>query len=76
MDLRKYIEGRGWGAVSLLARDSGLSRGTIEKAARGEAISVGAARALSAATGGQVTAAVLAGLAVADSDPAADGDAA
>ncbi len=62
MDMSAYIEEHGRGTMAQLIRDSGLSRVTVEKAARGEAISVPAARALSAATDGQVPTAGLAGL--------------
>ena len=62
MKITKYIDDKGRGAVAELARASGLSRNTVEKAYRGEDISVAAALKLSEATGGKVPAAGLAGL--------------
>lgn len=62
MDLSKYIDDEGHGAVAALVRESGLSRNTIEKAQRGEPVGTKAAKALSAATGGKVSARSLAGL--------------
>lgn len=62
MTLNKYIEGGGHGCVARLVRESGLSRGTVEKAARGEHISVPHAKLLSRATGGVVSARRLAGM--------------
>jgi hypothetical protein len=62
MEISDYIESRGHGAVASLVRESGLSRNTIEKAQRGETIGPKAAKALSAATGGKVSARSLVGV--------------
>ncbi len=62
MDLRNFIEDTGHGAVAALVRKSGLSRNTIEKAQRGDPIGAKAAKALSAATGGKVSARSLVGV--------------
>lgn len=62
MDITEYIEKKGHGAVATLARESGLSRNTVEKAQRGEPISKPSAVALSGATGGKVSVRNLVGL--------------
>ena len=61
MKLSKWIDSYGWGAVAALARASGLSRGTIEKAAKDKLVSVDAAKRIAAATGGKESARALAG---------------
>lgn len=65
MDFPEFIRQGGHGAVARAVRKSGLSRNTVERAAKGLAIGAPQAKALSAATGEppMVSAIALAGLA-------------
>ena len=70
MDFPEYVASLGRGGMAAISRSSGVSRTTVEKAARGEPISVPGALTLSRATGGVVPATALAGLAGGAADPA------
>lgn len=62
MHLSLWLEKQGHGAVARLVRDAKVSRNTVEKAQRGEPISVTQAKAISVTTKGKVSAHELAGL--------------
>ncbi len=58
----EIVREMGHGGIAKLVRSSGLSRNTLEKAARGEDIGAKAAKALASVLDGKVSAAQLAGL--------------
>lgn len=62
MHLSLWLEKQGHGAVARLVRKAKVSRNTVEKAQRGEPISVKQASAISKVTKGNVSAVELAGL--------------
>jgi|TARA_Y100000310_G_scaffold95355_3_gene93178 DNA-binding transcriptional regulator YdaS (Cro superfamily) len=62
MDLKKYVQKGGRGTIADLVRESGISRTTVEKAVGGMAVSAETAKAISAATGGKVSARKLVGV--------------